>query len=445
MKPQANKAKKPTALILLVAFSTMLALTGCASWLPQTGLPWQQNAPSTTETALPQQTETQPLLLETQTEPFQSEAPKELVLWLPAEMDPGADNQAASLLASRLATFAETEDITITIRIKNLSGAGGLLDALTATSSAAPQAMPDLILLARRDLETAALKSLVMPLDPLTSIVDEEDWFPYAHEMSLIQGVVYGIPFIGDPLSLITKAGADTALQAGWQSIAEPGSVFSFPADDAQALLPLTLYMELGGAFSGNQLRPALDAEILLKALILLEEGQQNGSILKESAQWQNFQQSWESFLNGSASRTAAPLSLFLAQYAKTEATPEELPVLLETGFTLSSGWLWALSSQDSESQALSLRLAEYLVENGFLGAWSEAFGRVPARPSALENWQKQTLRMPLMQQSLGAKFLPVNEVMASVSPALRGAVLAVLRDNDTPEEAAKQAVEGFK
>jgi len=49
------------------------------------------------------------------------------------------------------------------------------------------------------------------------------------------------------------------------------------------------------------------------------------------------------------------------------------------------------------------------------------------------------------MQQSLGAKFLPVNEVMASVSPALRGAVLAVLRDNDTPEEAAKQAVEGFK
>ncbi len=430
------------ALSLIIA---LLALTACESLLSQVKLPWRQEEPSTTATIAPQQTEMQPFPAETQTAPTQSTPPKELVLWLPAEMDPDADNQAASLLAARLATFAEAEGITINIRLKNISGAGGLLDALTATNSAAPQALPDLILLPRRDLETAALKALVIPLDSLTSIVDDEDWFPYAHDMSLIQGVVYGIPFVGDPLALVAKAGAEITPQLGWQTIADPGSVFAFPADDPQALLPLTLYMALGGSFQGNQLRPTLDEQILLKTLSLLAEGQQNGSIQRESVQWQSFQQSWESFLSGGANRTAAPLSFLLAEYAKAAEAPETLPILQETGFTLSSGWLWAVSSTEQESQALALRLAEYLVENGFLGAWSEAFGRVPARPSALELWQNKALAAQLVQHSLGARFLPVNEVTTSISPALRSAVLAVLRDNDTPEKAANQAVESLK
>jgi len=89
--------------------------------------------------------------------------------------------------------------------------------------------------------------------------------------------------------------------------------------------------------------------------------------------------------------------------------------------------------------------LAEYLVEPGFLSSWSEAFGRVPARLSALESWQNTTLRAPLLKQSLSARFLLGNEVMTSISPVLRSAVLAVLRDNVTPEEAAKQAMESLK
>jgi len=443
----ADRSKKKSssrrrALSLLFA---LLALTSCSSWLPQVDFPWQQGEPVTTETALPAPTETPELSDESPAAPTPQAAPVELVLWLPAEMDPAGESQAAALLQARLSTFAETEGIDITIRLKSLSGSGGLLDVLTAASAAAPQALPDLILLPRRDLETAALKSLVTPLDPLTSIVDDEDWFPYALEMSLIQGVVYGIPFVGDPLALIAKAAGENPPQADWQTIAAPGNTFLFPADDSQALLPLTLYLNFGGALSGSQPRASLDEETLVKMLSLLAEGRQNGSIPADVVQWQTYQQSWEAFLNDEASLTAAPLSLLLKEYAQAQEEPAALPTLLETSFTLSSGWVWALSAQDASRQALALNLAEYLVEPGFLSSWSEAFGRVPARLSALESWQNTTLRAPLLKQSLSARFLLGNEVMTSISPVLRSAVLAVLRDNVTPEEAAKQAMESLK
>src|SRR5690606_13906185 len=139
-----------------------------ASWLPQIDWAWQQTEVSVTETAVPELMETPALSDESPAAPTPQAAPDELVVWLPADMDPAAESQAAALLQARLSTFAETEGIEITIRLKSLSGSGGLLDALTAASSAAPQALPDLILMPRRDSETAALKSLVTPLDPLT-------------------------------------------------------------------------------------------------------------------------------------------------------------------------------------------------------------------------------------------------------------------------------------
>jgi ABC-type glycerol-3-phosphate transport system substrate-binding protein len=441
--PRQRNAGPVAALSLIFA---LLALTSCASGLRGVDLPWQQNTPTLTpNTAVPQLTETPALTDASPSAPTPQTAPDSLVVWLPAEMDPTGKSQAASLLNARLAAFAESEGIRITVRLKSLSGSAGLLDTLTAASSAAPQALPDLILLPRRDLETAALKSLVMPLDALTSIVDDEDWFPYAHEMSLIQGVVYGIPFVGDPLALIARAGAESTLPAEWQAAAAPGSLFVFPADDPQALVPLTLYMALGGGVSGNQPRPNLDEETLVKMLTLLAEGRQSGSIRADVTQWQSFQQSWESFLEGGGDRTAAPLSLLLALYAQGTETPETLPKLLDTGFTLSSGWVWALSTADPDRGILAVRLAEYLVEPGFLGTWSEAFGRVPARPSALASWQNAALRPSLLQQSLSARFVPENNILTSIAPALRSAVLAVLRDNLSPEDAAKQAVESLK
>ena len=84
-------------------------------------------------------------------------------------------------------------------------GQGGLLDALTATNAAAPGALPSLILLNRQDMETAALKGLILPLDDMTAVMGSTDWYPYAQDLARLQGSIFGLPFAGDALALVYR------------------------------------------------------------------------------------------------------------------------------------------------------------------------------------------------------------------------------------------------
>ena len=67
------------------------------------------------------------------------------------------NSPASSLLKARLDQFAsENPDVRLEVRAKALEGAGGLLDSLVAANVAAPLALPDLVLLPRPVLESAA-------------------------------------------------------------------------------------------------------------------------------------------------------------------------------------------------------------------------------------------------------------------------------------------------
>jgi hypothetical protein len=89
--------------------------------------------------------------------------------------------------------------------------------------------------------------------------------------------------------------------------------------------------------------------------------------------------------------------------------------------------------------------LAENLVEPGFLAGWSEAFGQLPMRPSALSSWKDEQLRTELDNLAAVTKLTPGTEVLNSVAPALHDAVIAVLRDDIDPQEAAQKAVESLQ
>jgi hypothetical protein len=80
------------------------------------------------------------------------------------------------------------------VRIKALDGPGGLLDALSAANAAAPLALPDLILLPRPQLETAALKGLLTPFDGLSASLNNGDWYDYARDLAQLQDSTFGLP-----------------------------------------------------------------------------------------------------------------------------------------------------------------------------------------------------------------------------------------------------------
>jgi hypothetical protein len=100
-------------------------------------------------------------------------------IWLPPEFDPDGDSPASVLLKDRLEQFAlENPDVRLDARVKSLTGTGGLLEALTAAHVSAPLALPDLVLLPRPMLESAALKGLLTPYDGLTTMLDDPGLVP---------------------------------------------------------------------------------------------------------------------------------------------------------------------------------------------------------------------------------------------------------------------------
>jgi ABC-type glycerol-3-phosphate transport system substrate-binding protein len=122
---------------------------------------------------------------------------------VPPAFDPESDTKAAELFKNRIAAFeAIHPDVVVEVRVKALDGRGGLLDSIATASSAAPKALPSLILLSSKDLENATLKELLLPLDNVYKGFDSSDWLPYASQMSRVENVHYGVPVAGDALVL---------------------------------------------------------------------------------------------------------------------------------------------------------------------------------------------------------------------------------------------------
>ncbi|MBI4927628.1 MAG: hypothetical protein HY835_07670, partial [Anaerolineae bacterium] len=182
---------------LVAAFCLVSLAAGCDSlpgWIPVPATPTPQGTPEVTPQPL-----TTPEVIPTAT----IVVPRELVLWLPPEFDPQAENLAARLLQQRLEQFEKEQGYAIKVRLKAIGGPSSLLESMAAASAAAPMALPSVVALPRPDMETAALKGMLVPLDGLSALIDDPDWYEYARELALVQGEAFGLPFAGDAQVLV--------------------------------------------------------------------------------------------------------------------------------------------------------------------------------------------------------------------------------------------------
>lgn len=427
---------------LLVSWMLLLALSACSGDF----LSSLRSPTARSETSIVDETETVLPVLPTPTETIAAaEAVPTLTLWLPPQFDPDSGSDAGNLLKTRLEEFSQQNpDVVLQVRIKALSGAGGLIESLTAASAAAPQALPSLVLLPRSDLETAALKGLVFPLDGLTQTLSDADWYPYARQLAAIQGSTFGIPFAGDILLLAYRPAKIGATPTSWDAILERGQPLIFPAGDPQALITLALYQSVGGKVEDPQSRPTLQADTLSQILTLYSNGARQGIFPAWLTEYQTDGQTWQAYRENRGNWLITWSSRFLSELpADTTAIPVPAP---EGGAppSLTSGWVWAVSDPVAQKHAVSVRLAEYLVQSDFLAAWSVAAGYVPPRPSSLAAWNNQNLKALLSQLVLSAQVRPNNYLVSSLGPVLQEATTQVIRNQGDPTQAAEAAAERF-
>ena len=295
---------KKTLTILVILFG-LISLTayGCSQLPPQVQellfpeTPTLQNATPLTKTLTATPESISPQSTSTPT------GPQVLTIWVPPQFDPNSNTPAGKILQDRINTFSvENPGAEVRVRVKATTGTSGLYNSLSAANTVLePSALPALVALTRPEMEAAALKGLIFPMDELTSLIDEPDWYNYAKEMALIQGSTFGAPFAGDALLLIYRPAKIGAVPVDWQDILSRGQPLVFPANETNSLVTLALYLSAGGNIVDSQNRLILDPQILTEVLTLYSEGAKQGVFPSWLSEYQTDTQTWQAYEDESA------------------------------------------------------------------------------------------------------------------------------------------------
>jgi ABC-type glycerol-3-phosphate transport system substrate-binding protein len=368
-----------------------------------------------------------------------------LNLWVPPQFNPNSTKPAGELLKNQLDSFKQANPgVEVRVRVKPVSGPGGLLESLIAASAAAPDSLPDLIALPQEYLEAAALKGLITPLDGLSSQIDDPDWYEYARQLGVVQGSSFGLPFAADALVIAYRPAQVSKVPTDWESITSVPTPLAFPGNDPAALFPMGLLISNGDTLQDTEGRPVLQEESLRMVLMAIQDAGRKGVFPTWTYQYKEDAQVWAAYRDNKVMAAITWISHFL-----TERPPDTsivpVPSINAGAVSLASGWCWAVSTPHANRKASSVRLAEDLSSSEFLAKFSLASGYLPTRPSALAAWNDRSLQAMVSQVELAARAQPNYYLTGSLGAAVRDAVLQVLKDEVDPSQAAINAIQELK
>ena len=362
-----------------------------------------------------------------------------LRVWVPPRFDPQAESTAADLFQQRLDQFqSDHPRIQLDVRVKSEAD---ILNALAATSKAAPVSMPDLIALSHFDMQSAAEAGYLHPLAGLTEIMQDPDWYAFARELGHYQNTDYGLPFASDVLTFVYRPAAFGDTPANWETILDSGNQLAIPVSDPQSLFALSLYMSAGGIFSDTEGMSELDENILVDVLAFYQRSKVSGTFPVSVREFKTDKDTLTYYRAGTADMAVIRVSSDIQS-----RSGDYLPLLglNDLPYTIGDGWVWSLAGSNTENQELAVELASYLVESDYLAAWDLASGFLPTRPQALEQWQDETLRSSMNETLQAAYLMPSRDVLQTMGPILQGALIRVF-NGEQVEAVARSVMEGLK
>lgn len=419
-----------TRVIRLTHFALILLLVGCSSLASLLSTPTPVPVLEATST---------PQAIPTSTAPVTQNQPRILRVWLPPHFDPNAETPSAALLKQRFTDFeSEYPGIQIEIRIKSESD---ILNTLTVTSNAAPEAMPDLIALSYSDMQSVASAGFLHPLEGLTSLLQDPDWYTFARELGHLKNTEYGIPFASDVELSVFRPAVFEEPPSTWEGLFESGTYMVFPISDPKALLSLSLYLSAGGTLVDDQSTITLDEDTLVKVFAFYEQALETETILQQTRDFQTDTQSLQFFREG-----GADLAIILASSDIQTLSGSYSPLLGlgNTHYSLGDGWVWALAGSNAENQPLAVELASYLVDSEFMSDWTRAYGILPTRPHALSGWDGDALKTSIDEVLQSAHPMPPKNIVSVLGPLLQAALIRIL-NGEQPDVAARSVIESLK
>lgn len=364
--------------------------------------------------------------------------PLVLRMWVSPEFNPATGTEAARLFLARLDEFSALHpDVQVEVRVKATSGTGGMIASLSATQAAAPDALPDLVALPRPLLETAAAQSLIFPLDGITSIQEDTDWYDFARQLARVDNMIYGLPFASDALVLLYHSANIQQPPRDWTTTEQAGLPLLFPVSSSQALFTFALYQAAGGNVVDEEGHLTLAPTTLSAVFDFYVRAQKNGVFSSAWLKYRTEEDTFTAYQNGETDMTIAWVSAYWTR-AGADTASGALPTPGGVPYAPVTGWAWAISNPNSTHQDLSTALAQFLTEPEYLTEWTQAAGYLPPRPSVLAAWPESPKSALASRLVLSAQLIPPAQALTTLGPLIQQATTDVLNGQQTPVEAAQ-------
>jgi hypothetical protein len=345
-------------------------------------------------------------------------------VWVEPQFEPNADDPASQLLKSHLQDFLDDNPgAKIDFRLKASEGANAILNALSVTAAAAPDALPTLVLLSRDNMEAAAALGLIRPIDFYVPAMENNDWYPFANKMGIYHNEVFGLPFAADVMVLAVQ---DANLQQNYISFTELPRLFgliAFAAGENQPLVPYLWYQSAGGEVFDDQDQPTLEEEAISALFSAVASNRQAGILSSSLSQYESDTELWNAFVDGD-------LNSLITWSSHVRAAPTGypftfVPALGSAPYTYADGWVWCLVQKATTDIELNLAFMQHLVSADFLINWTEKSDLLPVRPSSTSSFGDQ--QSFIHQLLLSADLLPPVEVRRSNGAFLSEEINALL------------------
>jgi ABC-type glycerol-3-phosphate transport system substrate-binding protein len=340
-----------------------------------------------TDQAPPPATATLSPVMAPSPDPIATDAPPiSLQIWWVDTLAP-IQGTSGELRESQLQAITEAlPGVAVEVRLKPAEGAGGMLAALLAADAVAPAALPDLALVARRDLPYLIDAGLAQPVDNYISQAELDQLYPAAVALAELNGRLYGLPYA---LNLEHLAYAPPAAELNtFAGSFSAGRSLLLPlgAEQVSATV-MAQYLSSGGLLTDGVLSELEEAP--LRALLdYYAQATAAGVIDSRSTEYLDLGDTLPMLTSGEAKaglvNTAGYETLRADQPAWLASTA---PMNGETPVALVDGWLWVVLTAEARRQEAALAVVDGLLQAERLASYSNAVGALPATPAALALW----------------------------------------------------------
>lgn len=367
-----------------------------------------------------------------------------MVIWWPEPLAPLNNAEANEMLSEQISAFKAAQgNIDVQLRRKMESGVGGIMSTLRAASPVAPGALPDLTLMRRSDLNSAAQAGLIYPLEGLISSAISNDLYRAALSLGQVNEQLYGLPYLLE-VQHMAFSPLDTPPPARFEDVLAQEVSFALPVAQVDQInnVLMVQYLDAGGILPNSD-AASLNSEALLATLQFYEDALAEGLIDPAVLNYVSAADYQADLLDGSLGSGLVNSTQYL-DWLQSGASLEFGPVPTASGSVVGEvdGWMWVLTTANPDRQGLAGRFLNWMLNASRQGEYSQAVNMIPSQRTALQTWEDGPY-IRFLRQLLNNAVPPVSDAEGgSALRSVQNALVAVLSKTSTADQAAQDLLD---